>query len=248
MIYPRNDMVNKSSTATPADNSVECRAWHSQYAYTVNPSLHCTHASPHGGGECGENGCENFCDTVIASCTGDLQQYETRATCIDSCMAFPEPGNTQYTYPETPVTMGNSVACRVYHAQVANTNAQLAETHCIHSGPTGGNLATLCGTECEGYCSLLSDACGDTVSDCLTACATLAPTDASITSKDIYEGKKSVLGDKSVACGISSATMSLEDADMCAKARAGECDSGVSAIKASWAVLALVLLALGLNW
>ncbi len=69
-------------------------------------------------------------------------------------------------------TDGNTLACRIYHG-----NAPAAgdpATHCVHAGPTGGNV---CGSWCENYCDLSLELCtggnahGYTdTNDCVTKC------------------------------------------------------------------------------
>jgi hypothetical protein len=147
----------------------------------------------------------------------------------------------------------------VYHAQVAGSSATLANVHCIHAGPSGGNNAKdaggtyinqVCGNECEGYCNLLNYTCGDAINTCMTFCATLPPTDPTLTSKDIYMGDAAKLGNSpNVACGTSEALEALEDnsAAQCKAAREAVCVSGASLLQASWAVLAVMLLALSSN-
>ena len=111
--------------------------------------------------------CQNYCDTVMANCTGDNAQYGSAAECLDYCENV-----GSWEAGERGVTDGNSIACRIYHG-----NAPAADdpvTHCVHAGPTGGNM---CGTWCDNYCQLALDHCtGDNElygsdAECQTACA-----------------------------------------------------------------------------
>jgi hypothetical protein len=72
------------------------------------------------------------------------------------------------------VTTGNSQECRAYHAGVALAGLTV---HCPHAGPTGGGDATLCGTDCEAYCTQITATCTATAdlqyssyANCLTIC------------------------------------------------------------------------------
>src|SRR5438477_13103000 len=86
--------------------------------------------------------CMNYCTTIMGACTGANAQYDTMADCVASCAHYP--------VGTAADQMGNTLGCRTYHAMAAQT---AASTHCIHAGPSG---AGLCGTPCEGFCSLVT--------------------------------------------------------------------------------------------
>jgi hypothetical protein len=119
-----------------------------------------------GGGDDGPDAmpatCQAYCDDIVNNCTGDNTQYTSEAQCLAVCEAF-EPG-------DVGAQSGNSLECRAYHAGAALGDA---DTHCSHAGP-GGNGP--CGSNCEGFCTLVLHACtGDdlayaSLDDCLDAC------------------------------------------------------------------------------
>jgi hypothetical protein len=125
-----------------------------------------------GGGADPDPTCDNYCNLVMSSCSGEYAQYPDLATCMNYCTAVGEwdPGTRGDT-------SGNSIACRIYHANAPSiANPAL---HCYHAGATGGNM---CGTWCENYCDVLETTCrgSDQVfaspAECMTACAAY-PTD-----------------------------------------------------------------------
>ena len=105
-------------------------------------------------------GCEDYCDAISAACTGSLQQYYDRGTCLASCALFPagQPGDDS----------GDSRACRMHHAELAASDP---DPHCYHAGPSG---AGVCGAPCAAYCDIMQVACPDEYADdgeCMDACA-----------------------------------------------------------------------------
>lgn len=120
---------------------------------------------------CGDDGggddatgatCEEYCDQMAVNCAGTNAQWPTRDQCLAACGAFP---------PGTPGDQsGNSLECRVYHAGAALGDP---DTHCVHAGPGG---AGLCGSNCEGFCTIVVDACTGgneayaSVNQCITEC------------------------------------------------------------------------------
>jgi hypothetical protein len=148
------------------------------------------------GGEGGAPGteaslCEQYCDAITQGCTGDSAQYTDRDACLGACPSFPEgaPGDTNV----------NSLYCRLGYALKAPSEPI---TYCTWAGPGGDGQ---CGTNCEGFCSLMGTACtlastgtaGDffqSNEDCLATCETIpaignyCATDESITGgADIFE-------------------------------------------------------------
>ena len=55
--------------------------------------------------------CADYCESIMASCTGDLAQYKFMPTCLASCALFPA--------GEAGADSGDSIACRVTHAALA---------------------------------------------------------------------------------------------------------------------------------
>jgi hypothetical protein len=73
--------------------------------------------------------CDQYCEDILATCTGANKQFDDEAACNAACGAYNRTG--------TPgATGGNSLQCRLYHLNAAKTDAN---THCGHAGPTGNN-------------------------------------------------------------------------------------------------------------
>jgi len=76
-------------------------------------------------------------------------------------------------------TSGNTLGCRLYHANAA---LSLGLDHCNHAGPSGVDVASgnpICGTQCDAYCSimLLKPGCNDTIRafNSLAECQAVCP-------------------------------------------------------------------------
>jgi hypothetical protein len=107
-----------------------------------------------GGGANGSGGkagpktlCGEYCDTVMANCTGDTPVYRSRPVCDAVCLALPKgaPGDTS----------GNTVECRLHFAQLAGTVGETT-LNCPAAGPGGDGF---CGENCEGFCTIAGVAC-----------------------------------------------------------------------------------------
>jgi hypothetical protein len=123
-------------------------------------------AQPHDSSNPGTT-CSAYCMTLQAACTGANGQFMSMQTCTSSCMNYPL-GNAGDQ-------SGNSLACRAYHAMLAQTDPV---THCVHAGPSGGGA---CGNPCDGFCSLVVKECATqypSASACATTCAGFAATPA----------------------------------------------------------------------
>jgi hypothetical protein len=124
------------------------------------------------GGEAGSNGddlCGSYCETLEANCTGDFQQFISRATCMEFCARLPEGSDDD--------EIGNSVHCRITQARFAGDVGE-PDLHCAEAGP-GGNGT--CGSNCEAYCVVLEQVCGARFdgefvgrADCNSQCGDLA--------------------------------------------------------------------------
>lgn len=118
--------------------------------------------------------CERYCTLVIASCSGQLEQYRSMNQCLQVCQRLPEgaPGDEQE----------NTVECRLRQAKFAESEPL---GYCKSSGPLGEDK---CGSNCVSYCALMQASCtpASTAGNlepsyfldeqtCLSACAELAP-------------------------------------------------------------------------
>ena len=102
--------------------------------------------------------CDDYCTVITTNCSGPVAQYGTDA-CKPTCEAFPR-GTLEDM-------AGNTLGCRLYHAGAAATDPEM---HCTHAGPGG---ASVCGDNCEGFCSIAAAACPGTFTDdaaCMAAC------------------------------------------------------------------------------
>ena len=169
-------------------DSVQCRIYHLGVAGSDlaggSDATHCKHGAIDGGGVCEEPpACAEYCDAVMASCTGGNAQYDDLADCTLHC-------STLYKLPggSSADTSGNSLGCRIYHAGVAGGGANEAALHCAHAGASGGGV---CGSWCENYCDLAANNCAgdnalyDNKDACMASCGGLVDTDeAGATSGD----------------------------------------------------------------
>lgn len=128
-------------------NTVQCRTYHAMAAASDNS--HCEHASITGGGVCGDNACEAYCDQVMSNCDGAQALYPDREACLASCGNIPGDGAWD-------ATDGNSVQCRAYHG--AGAAAADPASHCAHASANGGDV---CGTYCDAYCDQVMANCTD---------------------------------------------------------------------------------------
>jgi plastocyanin len=117
--------------------------------------------------------CAAYCTAVMAACTGANQQYKDAAACLTFC------SDAKLAAGKAGDKDGNTIGCRAYHASVAAQSQAAADAHCVHTGPTGGNI---CGAWCDNYCELVQKVCnGQNAqykddSACKTACAKTATT------------------------------------------------------------------------
>jgi hypothetical protein len=118
-------------------DSLACREYHLGVAAGAGPvSTHCPHTYDDGGaaptqfetmeeggdGVCG-NGCDQFCNLVIATCTGSNVQFGGD---IDACTT----ACGSWEYGTRGEAGHNTFSCRYYHAWAATMDADL---HCGHT-------------------------------------------------------------------------------------------------------------------
>ena len=107
--------------------------------------------------------CLEYCDTVMAGCTGTSAQYASPTACLLVCEALPQgtPGSTS----------GNNVECRKSRAALAVSTGEGAN-YCFTAGPGGGGE---CGDDCDGYCSVMLSTCREftTLSQCTSDCSSV---------------------------------------------------------------------------
>jgi hypothetical protein len=76
--------------------------------------------------------CNTYCDLMTETCTGDNVQYVDTNDCVSFCESAGWPDG------EEGDISGNTLQCRIYHAEVA-AGAEPAE-HCPHAGSTGDGV------------------------------------------------------------------------------------------------------------
>jgi hypothetical protein len=93
--------------------------------------------------------CETYCAQITQSCSGTMEQYVDVQQCEKVCAYLP-----QGTLGETT---GNTVACRLKQAADARYAAGTERgLICRRAGPGGDGV---CGSNCEGFCSLMAGVC-----------------------------------------------------------------------------------------
>jgi hypothetical protein len=107
--------------------------------------------------------CATYCSTIMANCTATNAQYLDMAHCLGSCGAFTVGTSTVND------TTGDTLGCRIYHANASAGSAANATLHCPHAGPGGDLLSattppTYCsgGDFCTNFCTLEIATCGST--------------------------------------------------------------------------------------
>jgi hypothetical protein len=129
--------------------------------------------------------CSSYCSDMSLSCPqAPNQEYIPSqvgdgsvcpALCGDLIAQFDEANLGNQVNLDESMPMDNSIACRIWHANVAGRagdDAVLRQTHCSHAGPLGG---TMCGQKpCQVFCYLSQQICGtkayDSPADCTDAC------------------------------------------------------------------------------
>lgn len=94
--------------------------------------------------------CERYCGEVMENCKGDLEQYRDLRQCLTVCALYPE-GELLSDAND------NTIACRLRYASNARYagGVELA-AYCRQAGPGGDDR---CGSNCEGYCTLMEGVC-----------------------------------------------------------------------------------------
>jgi hypothetical protein len=107
---------------------------------------------------------------------------------------------------------GNTLGCRLYHVNLARTDAAAAAVHCPHAGADGGGICADCNRYCSKFFPTTAVCNGkeggkgyyDTLADCVTICETYFPKIATTSTCNAEIGagitlKQTVdLGDESI--------------------------------------------------
>lgn len=114
--------------------------------------------------------CMQYCTDIESACTAGNDQYYSMGDCMATCATF--------AAGTVGAMSGNSLACRISHTALAKSGPI---PHCLHAGPGGDGK---CGTNCEGFCQLVTTACTgayrqyDDTANCLDTCGKFAMTSA----------------------------------------------------------------------
>ncbi|MGC4087113.1 MAG: hypothetical protein QM756_04255 [Polyangiaceae bacterium] len=124
--------------------------------------------------------CADFCDQVMANCTGANEVYHSRASCMGFCALLREGDFNEKD-------SGNTVACR-WNAVKGLPDLGEAVQACQWAGPGGGDH---CGeSNCDNYCALFPKVCPDQASSqepCKTNCLGFRD-DGNLNATDDHEG------------------------------------------------------------
>jgi hypothetical protein len=123
----------------PADHvngdTLSCRSYHAISA-AQDPTTHCKHAGPTGGGHCGSDPCIPFCALDAALCADGNNPYPGGELACRTAYV-------NYTYKLGPtdvelLVVGATLNCRLWHLESAyDPNNPVAKTtHCPHTGQT----------------------------------------------------------------------------------------------------------------
>lgn len=94
--------------------------------------------------------CDKYCEEITELCTGELEQYRDMRQCQTVCAMFPEGELASETNE-------NTIACRLRYASKSRYAAGTEHAaYCRQAGPGGDGR---CGSNCEGYCTLMEGVC-----------------------------------------------------------------------------------------
>ncbi|HEX7670092.1 MAG TPA: hypothetical protein VF395_10935, partial [Polyangiaceae bacterium] len=111
--------------------------------------------------------CSNYCSVVMDACKAPAV-YSSEVTCLGVCALLDE-GDLTAKDPT-----GNTVACRLNQAKQAQIAGQ-GDANCPAAGPGG---ASVCGDDCESYCTLFGKICPALAIDkCPEKCRAVLPDD-----------------------------------------------------------------------
>lgn len=109
-------------------NSLECRASHlEEIAAGEEPTAHCIHSGPSGGGECGTL-CDWYCISLAENCAGEQALFASESECRLACEALSDVG-------EEGDQAGDTVQCRITFVEAAKVDPA---TNCALASPASG--------------------------------------------------------------------------------------------------------------
>ena len=148
-------------------NTVRCRLSYARQAVIEPSPATCNAASAGGGGRCGPEPCDVYCDFVEANCTGEQQIFADRTTCMDTCTLLPRGDFDDWLF----ALERDSVTFRLYHA--GPPAAALPAIHCpharIYNDAHCGTLPEVfpqpAGWPCDTFCTVVQDNCPGVYAD-----------------------------------------------------------------------------------
>lgn len=109
--------------------------------------------------------CETYCSEALAACTGANAIYASVDACMNTCARLPQGTEAD--------TTGNTIGCRLHQARLAAQTGEVTDS-CPRAGPGGDGV---CGSNCEGFCTVMVPVCGadwfEDVPSCVTQCAAI---------------------------------------------------------------------------
>lgn len=136
---PVLDQGTTNTIGPSNDDSLGCRIYYAEQAAT-DPATNCRNAGMLGGGVCGSDACQIFCELDVQYCaTVNAVQYATVNDCISSCT-----GDAGFPYDVPPpgdagcqgydlLDCTNTVNCRFWHLQNAYGSSKNGLFHCPHT-------------------------------------------------------------------------------------------------------------------
>lgn len=124
----RRDFAHNSrARATAVRCRVPARNSNSEFELAISNSAAAASAGNGTGGGAQTSPCAQFCAAEAATCINSNQQYGDTPTCLANCAG--------YALGTVGDTLGDTLACRVYHVGAAACSAPgSAATHCPHTG------------------------------------------------------------------------------------------------------------------
>jgi hypothetical protein len=118
----------RGTGADTTGDTLGCRMHQVALAASGGAAAHCRNAGPGGDGTCGQN-CDGYCDLAMTFCTAanNAEIYDDRAACLADCRA--RKTDSKYTTGPGVTSMGNQVACLIFHAVQASISPGM------HCGP-----------------------------------------------------------------------------------------------------------------
>jgi len=194
--FPTNGTHINISKPENWKNNVECRIYHAGLPAIASTTIHCPHASPHGGGACVDTAgdkCTGYCQLYLRACSNYLPiNMISVASCVQFCKNY---STLVASYADVSKYLpasstGDTINCRSYHSTAALTDPT---THCGHASFLGGDV---CGSYCQVYCNLASNpSCTSNINFGTQTCATFC-------TKYVSTGTTQSTADNTIQCRI----------------------------------------------